>query len=86
MKMQSNHRCATTEKPATATAVTRLMLCTRLGDFMRPCIICPPSSGKTGSRFRRVHQQLTSMRKKNRNIASGGYDSTASAGIYPCTN
>ena len=83
MNIISSQAPSTADTAVITTADARLIAYTWLPDFMSPCIICPPSSGKMGNIFSTVHQQLISMRKKKRNMVSAGYVSTASAGRAP---
>ncbi len=81
--MVSSHIPIEPKASANTTAAPRLMACICGRDFMSPCIICPPSSGNIGSRFSKVHQQLTSIRKQNSAITSGEHPGSSTAGIIP---
>ena len=83
MKRASSHSPSEPKASASTTAAARLMACICERDFMSPCIICPPSSGKIGSRFSRVHQQLTSIRKKNSATTNGEHPGNSTAGMTP---
>ena len=86
MKTDSSHKPSVAKVTVRPTATARLIPCICRRERMSPCIICPPSSGKTGNRLSNVHQQHISMRKKKKNMASGGNCCTDSIGIYPSIN
>ena len=70
MNKQAIHIPNTLNTRERVTATYKLTLCIKRGERISPCMICPPSKGKIGSRFRTVHQKETAiiLQKNTRGI------------------